>query len=399
MLYSDRTYFIPMNIKRYDVIVIGAGPAGSMAAKKAAEGDLSVALIERKESPSTPVRCGEGVGFKGMNVTIGIKKEWILTKINQVTFISPQGKRVDVHNIGESFCVDRAKMDKDIMLDAVSVGVTLHNNIYIERVETVREPSLLYRCYAQATIFEAPLLIAADGVESRIRRQTGWPEPFGLDDMESCAICKVRHTDISGDTIEFYTGEDIAPGGYLWVFPRGDGFANVGVGVLASRSKPGMAKRLLKKFITNTYPDATVTDEHAGGVPVGRWIAPLVKEGVMLVGDTAGQVNALNGGGIAYALFAGQTAGEIAVKAFDKGSMNYKVLKEYQTVWKKECGKNQARSYALKSALLKRGNSFYDDVAFALEKESPEKLSYMRVFMRVFARHPLMLLKTFFLFR
>ena len=394
---------VDQKVESYDVIVVGAGPAGSMAAKSCALGGLKVALVERKEAPSMPVRCGEGVGFKGMNTTIGIKPQWILAQINKVTFISPKGKRVDVHNIGESFCVDRTKMDKDIMEEAVKAGATLINNTYIDTVETVREPSLMYRCFAQTDgnnrVLEAPLLIAADGLESRIRRMTGWPKPFGLDDMESCAIAKVRHPSIIGDTIEFYTGEDIAPGGYLWVFPRGDGFANLGVGVLASRSKPGMAKRLLNKFIKENYEGAEVFDFHAGGVPVGKWINPLNKEGVMIVGDTAGQVNALNGGGIAYALYAGQTAGEVAVEAYSNGAFNYAHLKEYQKRWHSFCGKNQARSYALKSALLKRGNSFYDDVATALEKEDPTKLSYMRVFLRVFIRNPFMLLKTFFLFR
>ncbi len=386
---------------RFDVLIVGAGPAGSMVAQTCADSGLSVAMIERKSVVGTPVRCGEGVGFKGMKASIGIKKHWILAEVDTVTFISPNGTRVDVQNIGDSYCVDRTIMDKELAEDAVKKGAQLINNTYIDRVETGTEDGRrIYRCYAGDELYEAPILVAADGVESRIKQFCGWDFAFKPEDMESCAFAKVRDPKISGSTIEFYTGDQIAPGGYLWVFPRGDGYANVGLGVLGSKSKPGMAKRLITKWIKENFPDGEITDLHVGGVPVGHWINPLVKEGVLLVGDSAGQVNALNGGGIAYALFAAQAAGDAIVEAFGGTKIPvYKKLKRYQKVWNKYCGKNQARSYAQKMSLIHRRQDFYNDVAAALKNEDPSKLSYMRVFMKVFAKHPLLLLKTFFLFR
>ncbi len=387
--------------KRYDVIIVGAGPAGSMVAQKCADGGLSVAMLERKAVVGTPVRCGEGVGFKGMKASIGIKKHWILAEVDTVTFISPNGTRVNLNNIGDSYCVDRTIMDRELAEDAVTKGAELINETTVDRVEIGTEDGeRIYRCYAGEELYEAPILVAADGVESRIKQFCGWDFGFAAQDMESCAFAKVRDPQISGTTIEFYTGDQIAPGGYLWVFPRGDGFANVGLGVLASKSKPGMAKRLLNKWIKENMPNGEVTDLHVGGVPVAHWTNPLVKEGVVLVGDAAGQVNALNGGGIAYALFAGQAAGDAIVSAFNGTKKpTYAKLKEYQKKWNKYCGKNQARSYALKMALIDKRQNFYNDVASALKDEDPAKLSYMRVFAKVFAKHPRLLLKTFFLFK
>ncbi len=388
--------------KKFDVIVVGAGPGGSQAAENIAKGGLSVALIERKEVPGTPVRCGEGVGFKGMDASIGIEPHWILAKVKEVGFISPEGRRVAVRNLGpQSVCVDRTIMDRELMERAVAAGATYINNTYIDRVEVTRDTmhNPIYHCYAGDEIYEAPLLIAADGVESRIKRFCGWNKPFKMIDMESCAFAKVRHDSIRGDALEFYVGEQIAPSGYLWVFPRGDGFANVGLGVLGQKAKPGLAKSLLNAFIKDTFPGGEVTDFHCGGVPVAAWTDPLVKEGVMLVGDAAGQVNALNGGGIAYALYAGKKCGEVVVKNFKNGTFNYSGLHQYQKDWNKYCGKNQKRSHALKTALLKRRDPFYNHLAQALSKEDPDKLSYLRVFMRVFSKHPLLLLKTFLLFK
>lgn len=389
------------NKNKFDVIIIGSGPAGSICAEVCAKNGLKTALIERKEFPSMPVRCGEGVGFKGMNSSIGIKPEWILTTINKVKFISPDKTSVQVDNIGESFCIDRTKMDKELAENAKNAGAEYTNNTYIRDVEiTERNGIFEYKCITQnGDIFASPVLVAADGVESLIRRKTWWKEPFAPEDIETCVFAKVRHESICGDTIEFYTGEKIAKGGYLWVFPRGNGIANVGLGVLGKYSKAGFAKELFDKFVGEKFPDAIVSDFHCGGVPVGKYLSPLSKNGVVLVGDTAGQVNALNGGGIAYALFAGKTAGEVIVNSFENGIVNYKKMRIYEKNWEKYCGKNQIRSYVLKTVLLKKRDEFYNDVAAALKNEDPKKLSYLRVFMKVFAKRPRLLLKVIFLFR
>jgi digeranylgeranylglycerophospholipid reductase len=242
-------------------------------------------------------------------------------------------------------------------------------------------------------------LVAADGVESLIRRKTWWGSGFAIEDIESCVFAKIEHCSIDGSAIEFYTGEKIAPGGYLWVFGRGNNTGNVGLGVLGKYSNSGLAKKLFDDFVNKKFSGAKITDLHCGSVPVGRYLSPLSKNGVVLVGDAAGQVNALNGGGIAYALFAGKIAGETIVKSIKNGVADYKKLINYEKNWHKYCGKNQIRSYTLKTALLGKRDKFYNDVAEALKNENPHKLSYLRVFMKVFAKHPKLLLKAFFLFR
>jgi digeranylgeranylglycerophospholipid reductase len=389
------------NIKKFDVVIVGAGPAGAVCAEICAKNGLKTALIERKEFPSMPVRCGEGVGFKGMSASVGIKSEWILSKIDKVRFISANGTQVEVRNIGESFCVDRTKMDKELVQNAQKAGVQYFSNTYISYVEILRENKRFeYRCIAaNGAVFVSPILVAADGVESLIRRKTWWKNAFAPQDIESCVFAKVEHESIEKDTIEFYTGKEIAVGGYLWVFGRAEKTANVGLGVLGKFSSTGLAKKMFYDFVSRKFPNAKITDLHCGGVPVAKYLSPLSKNGVVLVGDTAGQVNALNGGGIAYALFAGKTAGETIVNSLKNGVVNYGKMNEYEKKWRKYCGKNQVRSYSLKTALLGKSDDFYNDAAAALKNENPNNLSYLRVFMKVFAKHPKLLLKIFFLFR
>ncbi len=385
----------------YDVIVIGAGPAGAMAAQYAAKGGLNVALLERKMDVGIPVRCGEAVGLKGMSLGINVEKKWILTTIKKMSMISPSGHRVTfpIKGKDESYILNREIMDKDLVQYAIDEGAAYFPGTPVTSISKIAVDR--YNCVSLDKEFKAKCLIIADGVESKCARDLGWDTSLLMEDIESCAFCRVEHESIVNDMIELYTGSEVAPGGFLWVFPRSQGKANVGLGILGTNSSAGKVKQLLTNFIGKTFPGADVTDIHCGGVPVGKWLRPLVKDGVLIVGDAARQVNSLNGGGIAYSIYAGRIAGETVAKAFKQhDKVNYRYLKNYQKKWASFCGKQQMRQYALKSMLLKKNNdNFLDDIALSLLHENPENLNYLRVFRRTFSKHPMMLLKTFFLFK
>ena len=386
---------------KFDVAVIGAGPAGAMAAQYAAKGGCRVALIERKKKAGVPVRCGEAVGLKGFSASIDIEDKWILASVKRIRMISPCGIKVDLINpakIGNNYIINREIMDEDLVQRAIQAGAEYFPSTPILSVKL--KSSHIYNCVGIKKEFSASCIILADGVESRLARDLGWSTSLSMDDIESCAFCRVEHESITADTIEFHVGNRVAPGGFSWVFPRGKKRANVGLGILGSNSNGGKARELLDSFISKNFAGAVISDLHCGGAPVGRWLNPLVKNGVMIVGDAARQVNSLTGGGIAYALYAGRAAGETAAEAMINGNLNYDHLKQYQKRWAHYCGKQQLRSYALKTVLLKKNNdTFFDTIAQSLSRELPEALSYRRVFFRTFSKHPIILLKTFFLFR
>ncbi len=386
--------------KKYDCIVVGAGPAGAMAAYHAAKGGCSVALVEKKERAGTPVRCGEAVGFKGFSASLEIEDRWILSHIKKIRMVAPGGTTVDLINpskIGNNYVIDREIMDDELVRRAVTAGVSYFPST---PVLSVRSGPQRYTCTTPANSLSASCVVLADGVESKLARDLGWDTVLPMEDIETCAFCHVTHDAINDEAIEFHVGSNNAPGGFVWIFPRGGKKANVGLGILGTKHKSGRAEELLNQFIDRKFPHAQVDNLHCGGVPVGKWLRPLVKNGVLIAGDAARQVNSLTGGGIAYALFAGRIAGETVAHAKTPDGINYRRLKVYQKKWAAYCGKQQMRSYALKSVLLKKDNdAFYDSIAKSLAKENPQELNYMRVFMRTFARHPLILIKTFFLFR
>ncbi|MBD3343712.1 MAG: geranylgeranyl reductase family protein [Chitinivibrionales bacterium] len=389
-------------MKKYDILVVGAGPAGSMAARAAAEGGRSVCILERKSRVGIPVRCGEGIGMKGFSRHLELRREWVKATIKSFRMISPAGYRVDFKNfhknVDKSFVVDRELMDADLAKDAVKAGAELHCNTPVVSIE--RHASGMYECITPEERYTGWCVILAEGIESRLARKFGWRTSLSFEDIESCAFTRIYDSKIDSDTMELYLGSHVAPGGYAWIFPRGDGSANAGLGVLGTLSGPGKAEKYLKKFIAEKFPGARKDIIHCGGVPVGRWIRPLYRDGVMIVGDAASQVNALSGGGIAYALHAGTLAGRAAARAFKKDRFDARGLKEYHKQWARFFGKYQDRSYAVKKMVIDcYDDKFFDKTALSLMKEDPERLNTIRFALKAFAGHPIVLLKSLLLFR
>ena len=395
-----------MNSADYDIIVIGAGPAGSSAAFSAAsqarprgERSVRVCLLERKERAGTPVRCGEGIGLKGASFNrFSIQKEWIKASIAKFCLIAPDGTRVEFERGAEGYIVDREKMDFDLVQQAISAGCDYHCNTPV--ISVVRIGERKYECKSPSQSYYAPCVILAEGIESRLARDLGWNTALSPEDVDSCAFCRISHDSIKNDTCVFYTGSKITPAGYAWVFPRGKKQANVGIGVLGSHSKPGKAKYLLEAFVAYHFEKAEIFDLHCGGVPAGRWLNPLVRDGVMIVGDAARQVISLSGAGINYSIYAGQQAGKIASEAFRNNSIDYEHLQIYEKIWSSGLGKQQLRSFALKKFLVERHNDkFLNRIAASLSRKKPEKLSILVVFLRAFISNPIALIKAFLLFK
>jgi digeranylgeranylglycerophospholipid reductase len=381
----------------FEIAVIGAGPAGSSAALHAARAGRTVVLFDRNERVGTPVRCGEGIGLKSFVNHAGDRPEWTLNRIRSSVMVSPSGTRVAIGNIDESYLLDRAKMDADLADEAAKAGATLLLRTPV--TETRREADGRYACITPDQTYSAACVIIADGVESRIARFLGWNTVVSRADVESCAFCRATSPLIEKDACVFFTGSTVAPGGYAWIFPRGKGEANVGLGIIGNRSSAGAARKYLMKFLDRELPGARFSPIHCGGVPVARYVRPLIRDGALLVGDAARQVNCISGAGIHYSLYAGKLAGMVAAQAFlPSGTIDYAKLRRYESEWRKTYGKQQERSFALKEFVMKTDDAFLDRIASSLAKEPPEKMNYLRVFTRTFAKRPLLLLKAMRLF-
>jgi digeranylgeranylglycerophospholipid reductase len=223
----------------------------------------------------------------------------------------------------------------------------------------------------------AEVIIAADGVGSRVARWAGLNTALKLSDVESGIQFKMVGVDFESPSVmEFYFGKKVAPGGYAWIFPKGEDMANVGLGVLGSRA--GMpAIEYLKNFVERMpgLRKGKIIEINGGGVPVSGPLERTVKDNVLLVGDAARQVNALTGGGIDSSMRAGAIAGEVAAKAIKEGEVSEERLLEYERRWRERMGKSLERYYRAKEVFITLSDDDLDDLAKALSKVKLDQIS------------------------
>ncbi len=381
--------------ERYDCIVVGGGPGGAWAAKHAAEGGARVLLLEKDREVGTPVRCAEAVGVKGLHAVVEPDPRWISNRIQGAVLISPEGREVEIASDSEQgYVLDRKIFDYDLVRLATRSGVEVMTKAYVcdvikpnGAVEGVRVEHMSKRYDIGAKV-----VIGADGVESRVGRWAGLRTNIKMADMESCLQMTLSNVDVDPRYVYFYFGRNIAPGGYLWVFPKGRDLANVGLGVSGEFSRYKSAKRYLQEFIDRRFPHAAVLYTVVGGVPCAPTLKKIVTDGLMLVGDAAHQVNPVSGGGIATAMLAGQLAGKVAADAIRNQDYSGRMLQRYADEWHSAQGKNHERMHRLKKAVYKLTDDDLNRTANSVLALQPEKRTLGNVFKNALIRHPSLIL-------
>jgi digeranylgeranylglycerophospholipid reductase len=238
---------------------------------------------------------------------------------------------------------------------------------------------------------EAPLIIGADGVESKVGRWAGIDTTLKLQDIESCAQFLVHDASIDDEYTEFFLGNSIAPSGYAWSFPKGEKLANIGLGIQGSRSKPGEAMRLLRQFMRSRFPNGKVVEMVVGGDPCSGPIDSAIADGVMLVGDAAHQTDPLTGGGILNAMQAGIIAGEVAAKAIAADNVRRAGLKEYEDRWREDIGKTITKSFQFKEFFVKLTDNDMNQLIGSLAKEDITKMDLPGMLRVLFRLNPKLL--------
>ncbi|VVC71986.1 Digeranylgeranylglycerophospholipid reductase [uncultured archaeon] len=325
----------------FDVIVVGCGPAGAMAAKAAAKAGCSVAAFDKRKELGAPVRCGEGIGLHWMEeLGSKLRPKAISAEINGSVLISPDWKRkVEIRNAEtKGVVVDRKVFDKDLALDAGRAGTKIF--AHSEVVDVVKDGAKIsgVKAFVDGKLeeFRAKVVIAADGGESTIGRLAGLNTVSTLYDTDFGVEYEMVNVECE-DLIEVYFSVADAPRGYVWVFPKGKDVANVGVGI-GGLNTPN-AKYYLDKWL-KVHPErfgkATTVAMKGGIIPVG---APMtdgaVGEGIIVAGTAAHQVDPIHGGGICLAMEAGKIAGEVAAKNALAGTTDRQHLLEYARIYEK----------------------------------------------------------------
>ena len=306
-----------------DVLIVGSGPAGSVAARFAAQAGCSVMILERRPRVGYPVRCGEFMPSDKeiMDMFPKLRDEQEIFDIPQelrcldtvgIDLIDPED-RVTVLDF-KGYTTDRDRFDQYLADLACEAGADLSLAHAFDRAKD-------NIAYTDKGEIGYKVLIGADGPGSRVAQSLGLQKnrnPYP-------AVTAQVKGDFGNHTRMFFGG--IAPGAYGWIIPK-DGRANVGVG-FSPRFANGSLSSYFDKFM-DRHGFTAETKVYGKYVPSEGPIPKTVSGNGMVVGDAAGQVISVNGGGIPLAMIAGRICGKTAAENIKNGSS----LENYETQWR-----------------------------------------------------------------
>lgn len=361
----------------YDVVVVGAGPAGSMSSYNASKNGAKTLLIEKAQEIGTPVRCAEAVP-RVEEFGIDPSPAFVKSYIKGAYLVAPNGKKIMVKGgKTDGYVVERKIFDKFLAIRSAQEGTKIAVKSRVTGIEKTDEGYNVFVSHlGKEYTVKTKLVIAADGVESTIAEYAGLKSKKNPKEVCSCAEYEMTNVKLlDKEMMEFYFG-DVCPKGYIWLFPKGE-TVNVGIGIIDGKKK---AIDYLDEFLTNPalegrLDDAVPVEFKVGGDPVGGPIKKTVADNMLVVGDAAGHVSPLTGGGIALAMDCGLIAGEVAAESISKGNYSEEFLMEYEKRWKEKYYKFLMNDLKYKNILQKLS----DDELNAVADSLPENLEEVDV--------------------
>ncbi len=381
----------------YDVVVVGAGPAGSMTAKWAAKGGARVLMVEKRQEIGSPVRCGEGISKAWLNgVGVKLDSKSVAREVKGARIVAPNGKafylseKMAGNEVG--IVIDRVFFDKLLAKDAVKAGSDLM--LKTSAVKLLRSGEKVVgvrvKSFGQTRDIKAGCVVGADGYESQVGRWAGIDTTLAPRDITSCFQYRLTNIKHEADYCEFVLGSK-APGGYIWVFPKDEETANVGIGMQLTKLKnPGDVKKHLDKFIEGDprLRKGRPLELVSGAVSICAPIDKTVGNGVLLVGDAARQIDPITGGGISNSCKAGKVAGEVLAKAARERNFSEQSLRRYEKGWRDLIENNLYRNWMAKEKLVTLSDDTFNKIINALNEVGVEKMSTLAILKAIETKHP-----------
>ncbi len=389
-------------MQNYDVIVIGAGPGGSSAARFAARSGLKTLLIEKRPDIGSPVRCGEGIS-KGWMPECDLKPDsrWISNEVKGARIYGPSERKPvnltpEIAGNVVGYVIERDKFDKDLASLAASEGA----EIWVKSPATgvimdgVRVAGAKVRHNGTTEEVRANMVIAADGFESEFGRWAGLESVIlAKNDIISCLEYRMVGVDADLEYADFYLGSS-APAGYLWVFPKGEREANVGLGVALTAVKDrGEIRNYLNNWIRKHpgFSRGKTIQLISGGVSVSNVRDSFTLPGLVLVGDAGRLTDPLTGGGIANACVSGKMAAEVSKEAIESSDFSSEMMKKYERMVKDKFQKKHLRNWIAKEKLAALSDSQLEKLLEVLTGVEVKDVSVEAILQSVKGKYPEML--------
>jgi geranylgeranyl reductase family protein len=365
---------------KFDVIVVGAGVAGCLAAETAAEKGLRVCLIERARREEIGEKvCGDALGEHHLK-ELGLEKpsgDELERRIEGIKIYSPDLETVftisDKDFVGH--ILNRRLFGQWLLRKAIDSGAYLFDAMQcleptIEKgfVTGVSTKNLETN---ETSTLRGKVVVDASGFSAVIRRRL--PAAIGVDrkvvneDVEACyrEIRELKQETGNTNYCELYLNQKISPGGYTWIFPKAGAKVNAGLGIRMCGKFPNPKDQFYRHVLTKPlFEGSLLLNGGAWYDPTRRPLDNMVGNGVIVIGDAACLVNPIHGGGIGPAMLSGYLAGKTIVKALEEGCADRKSLWSYNRLYMEAYGKKQAAHDAFRMLLQSCSN---DDLNYGMK--------------------------------
>lgn len=319
----------------YDVVVVGAGPSGSIAAKYAAKSGARTLLIEEHGMIGSPVSCTGHISVKALKECELPEGHFVNKKIRGAFVYAPDNRSIAIDGKRTmTYVIERKIFDRELAKAAASAGSEVLVDTAVRSLKKVSGGMVLEAVSeGKVTHFGAKVVIGADGVKSKIARSVGLGRiPHVCTGIQVEASYEPRDPEF----VEVFLGHRYAPNYFAWSVPTSGDCCRIGLN--ADKDAHMYLNRLLTEHEVVSKKARSAVDLIMGGIPVGT-LKSTVADGVLIVGDAAGHVKPISYGGIYAGARCAKIAGEVAAKAAGEGDVSARRLREYERRWRGEIGR------------------------------------------------------------
>ena len=366
-----------MSTSQYDLVIIGSGPAGATTARFAAEQGLKVLLVDKRQELGAPIQCSGAVSRHALEeVGVTPEAEFIHEPIYGFGIYNEKGDKttIDYRQLKPEeygpeegkkplgYVVDRRRFDRYLMTQAERAGV----EVWLKTEGLSYQPSgngsckVYLRRFNQDLTVQARVLVGADGLQSQVGKWANLRTHIKITELASCLQFIVDQVETEG-LLEIITGHEWAPGGYAWVFPKGHGYAEIGLGVIPTMTDKNaqwhLDKFIKQSFFKERFKNSRILEIQGGGVPLASPLRTQYADNLILVGDAARHVNPITGGGIHTALSGGHIAGNFLADFLNQDKPpTAQNLEGYQNRWLEELGNKMWKLYDVKTEIFRKND-------------------------------------------
>jgi geranylgeranyl reductase family protein len=316
---------------RADVVVVGAGPIGAVAARSAAAEGASVVLVDRRDDLDHSSACTGLISPRTLSI-LGALPDCVVREIRAIAVHAPDHRTLDLAaDHTKAVVVDRPCLERDLHRAAQEAGVDIR--LATEAVSASADGVVLASHDGQQTVV-APIVIGADGPGSRVAQWFGLPAPERF--VRAAQVVLEFPVAPRPDRVEVFLGHAVAPGFFAWMVPADDQTARLGLGVSPEHDPMLYLDRLLDA----QFPECRVVSRSGGRIPTSP-ARHAAADGVLLVGDAAGQVKPLSGGGLFPGGVCARIAGRIAAEAA-RARRPDRMASAYESEWRSAVGREIA---------------------------------------------------------